>query len=724
MSPLVRINALGVLRIALDDTDFVPLAQPRRLALLAYLALAEPRGLHSRDTLLALLWPESSSDQGRHALRSSLHAIRKALGDGVILTAGHSLVGVERARIDCDVDHLLGGLAAGRIAESLAGYADLLAGFHVSGAPEFERWLDDARSSLRRTVVEASLRAAEAHHAAGETSEALRLARDAQRIDPDDERLLRRCLQLSAANGDLAGAHRSYRAFVVRLAREYDAEPAAETAELMTTLSTQFAGRHDSTTRTCIALLPFVDASLGQDATGSCDALWDGISRRLARLPGVHTLARCVVAHCVNGNVSALAAARDLGADILVSGRIGVPAGSDELEVRLEVIDAAEGVLIRDITLRAQRRNLFVLEGPLTSAIAPMVQSNTAAMPGRDPQRQAWDSETFAFYVRGNFLLLCALHVGGKLEDLQASRHWFERALERDPEFAPAYSGLANYFAVCAGRNILQPFAEHFRHAITLSDRALELDATQAIPHVHYGVQAMYLEGDWERAGKEFHRAVALDPTYAEGRRFLGIYLGAMGAHEDSIRELREAARIEPQMAQNRNSLGDALLALGRHHEAIGELRIALKLDAGFRAARERLVRCLERIEQFELAIAERRASAAGERAERFAIAFANDGAEGYRRERKLELRAQIEDLTRRAAVSPANAADLLNPVELSLALALAELGEWDEALRWEGKASVAQSGRRQWFLGRPELQPMHATRPPRKKSTKPVAST
>lgn len=709
MSPVVRIKALGPLRVALDDSATSPLAQPRRLALLAYLVLAEPRGLHARDTLLALLWPESSNDQGRHALRSSLHAIRKALGDGVIVTAGQSFVGVDRERISCDVDVMKASLATGGIDEALDGYADLLAGFHVSGAPEFERWLDDARASLRRTVVNATLRAADAHHAAGEATEALRFARAAQRVDPDDESVLRRCLQLSAANGDLAGAHRSYRSFVVRLARDYDAEPADETAELMTTLSTQFSGRNQSSTRTSIALLPIVDASVNQDGGVLCEALWDGISRRLARLSGVRALARGAVTPYANGNVSALVAGRELGVDIVVTGRLCVPPGSDDVEIRLEVIDAAEGIPTREVTLRAQRHNLFVLEGPLTSAIAPMPETDTTTADRQHPSSHAADAETFMCYVRGNYLFLCAVHVGGKLEDLQASREWFERALARDPEFAPAYSGLANYFAACAGRNILRPFAEHFRHAIALSDRALELDAMQAIPHVHYGVQAMYLECDWERAGREFHRAVSLDPNYAEGRRFLGVYLGAMGAREESIRELREAARIEPQMAQNRNSLGDALLALGRYDDAIAELRVALKLDAGFRAARDRLIRCLERTGRFEEAIHERRAAGASEVTERFALAFARDGADGYRRERAVELRAQIDAMALRAAAPPTNAGDLLNPVELPLALAHAELGEWSEALAWEEKACAIQAGRRQWFLGRPELEPIHA---------------
>lgn len=160
------------------------------------------------------------------------------------------------------------------------------------------------------------------------------------------------------------------------------------------------------------------------------------------------------------------------------------------------------------------------------------------------------------------------------------------------------------------------------------------------------------------------------------------------------------------------NSLGDALLALGDHEQAIHELRAALQLDGGFRAARVRLVRCFERAGRFAEALAERRMLDDSERLQRFTRALAEDGAEGYRRERAVELRTVIRDVTDRVnAGSPASAADLFNPPELRLALAHAELGEWDEALRWEEHAAAIQPGRRQWFLGRPELRPLSARR-------------
>jgi len=596
----VRIQMLGTLHVTTADRDAAAVTQPRRLALLAYLVLAEPRGLHSRDTLMALLWPEATTNQGRQALRNSLHELRKALGDEVIVTAGHDFVGVASDQIECDVECLERDMLQGRVIEALERYGELLSGFHVSGAPEFERWLDGERDALRRRVVEAALTAATRHGEAGEVKAALGVLRQVYAIDPDDEHVLRRCLEATAASGDLRGALRMYSAFTARLASELDAVPAPETTSLMASLTTQY-----------------------------------GVRMR-------------------------------------------------------------DGAAPSDFTLPTTRANLLALDERLTAASVPASDS---------------DDEAYVLYVRGTYLFLRAAHVGGSVDDLKRCREYFERALVREPEFALAYAGLSNYYAVSAARNLLRPFREHFDRAISLSHRALELDPLLAIPHVHFGVQAMYLESNWDVAGEEVRRAVALDPRYAEARRFLGIYLGATGDRDGGIRELREAVRVEPYMPLFRNSLADALLATGAYDEAIAELRAALLLDSGYKAARARLVRCLEHAGRYADAIDERRIADGAEATEPFVLAFARDGADGYRRQRAQELRAVIANLTMRlGAGTPENAADLLNAPELQLALSHAELGEWDQAFAWEERASASQPARRLWFTGRPELDPLNTT--------------
>ena len=155
---MIELRTLGAL--GLSSAEGTPLAsvlaQPRRTALLCYLALESPRGFQRRDTLYALFWPEHSTEQARHALRQSLYFLRHELGPETIVSRGDDSLAVAPDRVRCDAVEFEGAADEGRLEEALALYrGDLLAGFHITGAPDFERWLEEERSRLRHRVEEA-----------------------------------------------------------------------------------------------------------------------------------------------------------------------------------------------------------------------------------------------------------------------------------------------------------------------------------------------------------------------------------------------------------------------------------------------------------------------------------------------------------------------------------------------------------------------------------------
>ena len=210
------------------------LAQPKRIALLAYLAAATPRRFHQRDSLLALFWPESDLAHARAALRQALHGLRQALGDDALASRGDDRVGLAETRVWCDANAFDEALDSGRDAEALDLYrGDLLEGFFISGAPEFEHWLEDERALRRRCACEAAWRLAEASRAAGDSALAIHWARRAAALTRDDEASLRRQIALLGELGDRAGAVQAYESFASRLAEEYEVAPAPETTTLI-----------------------------------------------------------------------------------------------------------------------------------------------------------------------------------------------------------------------------------------------------------------------------------------------------------------------------------------------------------------------------------------------------------------------------------------------------------------------------------------------------------
>src|SRR5438094_9459704 len=129
------------------------LVAPKRLVLLAYLALTAPN-YQRRDVILALLWPELTTERARQALRSLLHKLRQALGDGVVASRGDDELALDLSRLRSDVTDFRAAIGDQRWADAMRLYGgDLLDGFHVSGLPEAERWLDEQRADLRREAL-------------------------------------------------------------------------------------------------------------------------------------------------------------------------------------------------------------------------------------------------------------------------------------------------------------------------------------------------------------------------------------------------------------------------------------------------------------------------------------------------------------------------------------------------------------------------------------------
>lgn len=495
----IRVRVLGPVTVAYDGDaqSSARLTQPRQVALLLYLLLARPRGLHSRDTLVTLLWPEHDALQARQALRNALHGIRRELGTDVIRSVGDQLVGVDHARFACDAlaletDTFAADTAADRTSEPFAG-------FHVSRAAAFDEWLDSERQHIR--------------------------------------------------------------------------------------------------------------------------------------------------------------------------------------------------------TLQA-RRVPRALRADAAAATAP---------PDPTRARSPHDQDAYALYVRGNYMFLQAGH-NGRIEDLDRSRDCFERALEIDPNYALAIAGLSNYFAVAGARGVITPFHDAFGRAIALSHEALAIDASLAVPHVHFGVKALYLDDDLQAAVREFAAAATLDPKYAEGHRFLGITLALIGQRERGLAALETAARLEPDVPIYKSSLAAALMVSGQLVRAEALLREALQNDPTYGAARERLLRLLERQERFGDAVAERLRAPTLPGAERFALAFREDAAAGYRRERAAELRqlaALLESRLIEGGVPTAG--DHFHPPAFRLALAYAELGDWKKVRSWRLQACAARPGLAAWFAAEPLLTPLQS---------------
>jgi DNA-binding SARP family transcriptional activator/TolB-like protein len=247
----VRVFELTTLgRIGLTGPDGAPvatlLAQPKRLGVLVYLAIASARGKVRRDTLCEMFWPDVELDRARTSLRQALAFLRRAVGDETIITVGDDDVSIDAARLRCDVPAMRVCLAAQDLTGAVALYGgEFMAGFAVDEVPRFDRWLEDTRSLLVREVGAAALTLAQQALDHGDGA-ALALAQRAHDIAPLDERALVVLVQALDARGDRAGALTTFELFEQRVRTELDVEPAPETLAAVQAIRSRTTVRSDS----------------------------------------------------------------------------------------------------------------------------------------------------------------------------------------------------------------------------------------------------------------------------------------------------------------------------------------------------------------------------------------------------------------------------------------------------------------------------------------------
>jgi eukaryotic-like serine/threonine-protein kinase len=210
------------------------LAQPKRLALLAYLAAASPPGPQRRDTLLGLFWPELDDEHARNALSKAVHFLRRSLGEDAIVSRSSEELALDSTVVWADVRAFGTALEEGRVDEALEFYqGDLLPSFFIQEAAGFEEWLERERARLRSLAAAAARLLAERHEAGRHLTLAVASARRAVELSNGDERQLRRLVELLDRLGDRAGALRAYEDFARKLASELEIDPDPETVALI-----------------------------------------------------------------------------------------------------------------------------------------------------------------------------------------------------------------------------------------------------------------------------------------------------------------------------------------------------------------------------------------------------------------------------------------------------------------------------------------------------------
>ncbi len=232
---MIHLKVMGPTELVQSDGRSVQsvLSQPKRLALLSYLALEGTKGPCRRDTLLALFWVERDDAQARNSLRQAIHFLRRSLGRDLLETTGDDTLRLDGAVVRCDVEDFREAVEAGDVDRALSMYeGPLLDGFFVDDAAEFMRWLEIQRQTLHEQVFDLTCSRLQELEEAGDLDGALTLVRAAVRMRPLHEPSARRLMGLLAAAGDRPGAVATFKALQHGLNEELGVLPEEETVVL------------------------------------------------------------------------------------------------------------------------------------------------------------------------------------------------------------------------------------------------------------------------------------------------------------------------------------------------------------------------------------------------------------------------------------------------------------------------------------------------------------
>jgi len=207
-----------------------PLSQTKRTALLAFLAVANPRGFHRRDKIAGLFWRDSDHEHARASLRNAIYFLRKHLGEDAIVGRGDEELSLGWDRVWCDAAAFEEALERGDVEAALELHrGELLEGLFLSGCPEFERWLEGERQLLRGMAAGAAWSLAHRRSEEGNLTEAERTGQRGMDLVPTDENEIRRFIEELAEAGDRAAAVRFYEKFAGLLEKALELEPSEET---------------------------------------------------------------------------------------------------------------------------------------------------------------------------------------------------------------------------------------------------------------------------------------------------------------------------------------------------------------------------------------------------------------------------------------------------------------------------------------------------------------
>jgi len=449
--------------------------------------------------------------------------------------------------------------------------------------------------------------------------------------------------------------------------------------------------RSRTTSIQSIAVMPFVNESGNADIEYLSDGMTETLISSLSQLPNLNVKARSSVFRYKGKETNPQTIGKELNVQAILNGRVSQR--GDQLTLSLELIDAQTENVIWGEQYNRSQSDLVTLQSEIARDVSSKLKSKlSGADVAKVEKNYTANTEAYQLYLKGKFYW--NQRTG---ESLKKAADFYRQAIEKDPNYALAYSGLAETYVLFSSYDVA-PANDSMPQAKAAALRALAIDESLAEAHTALG---FYLSNyEWDRGGaeKEYRRAIELKPNYATAHHWLGADLVYVKRFDDSLLELRRGEELDPLSPIIGTNLGDTLVYARRYDEAITQYKRTLVSNPNFGYAHQALGWAYGSKGMYPEAIAETRT----------AIVQRNgSSAKGYlglwlaRSGKRADALLLLNELKMEAA------RDYVQPY--TLALIYIGLGNKEEALNWLEKQMLAHAETANSYAVAPELDELRS---------------
>ena len=439
-----------------------------------------------------------------------------------------------------------------------------------------------------------------------------------------------------------------------------------------------------TTPQKSIAVLPFVDLSQAHDQDYFCDGISEEILDALAKIEGLRVVARTSSFSFKGKNADVGEIAQKLNVQNILEGSLRRE--GNRIRITAQLVNAANGFHLWSETYERELQGVFAVQDEITRAIVDALKIKLAIAPSVQLQP---NSEAHDLYLQGLYFS----NKSGE-EDLRRSLDFFQRALQKDPNYAKAWTGIAKAWEWLA--DVYVKPLEAYPAMRAAAAKAIALDEKEAEAHVYLGDSQRVLNWDVAGCDAELKRALQLDPNCGIAHVFRALSLASDGNAEGAQLHMREAVKLDPLSPIISTFAGFIDIAYGRLDEAVTEGRRTQSLDPNYLYQGSQLAVAYREKGMFAeaLELYKKAAEVSGIPQPGLAITYA-----------KMGRRSDAERVL--GEVKTFAAAHYFAGEEI--ASIYVALGDNDAAFQWLERACNEHSGSLHGIVARPIFRPLHS---------------